>query len=147
MGWLTRTVLLWRNRRDFWWRICDESENMSFESVIEDFGRETITGWTSYLDRGSRSLPDVSLYFRSVGSFAPGDVIDHVDERTGLIFRLPPEFRDTGWADFLEQFDSVTETHADHPEAGEFTIAVGRRTLKRRPDDNASQSTNRATTP
>ena len=95
---------------------------MSFEGVIEDFGRETISGWASYLDRGNRTFPDVRLYFRTLGSFAPSGVIDRVDERTGFVFRLPPEFRDIGWTQFLDEFDSVTATSPDHPNAGEFNI-------------------------
>jgi Glycosyl transferase family 2 len=109
---------------------------MSFEGVIEDFGRETISGWASYLDHGRRTFPEVRLYFRTLGSFSPSTVIDRVDDRTGFVFRLPPEFRNILWADFLDEFDSVTATRPDIPGGGEFNIPFYKSVLASLNPDN-----------
>jgi hypothetical protein len=111
---------------------------MSFEDVNLDFGCETISGRASYLDRGNRSFPDVRLYFWALGSFSPSSVPDREDERTGFVFRLPPEFRDVEWAELLEEFESLTATSPDHPGSGEFNKPFYKSVLSSLNPDNRS---------
>lgn len=95
---------------------------MSFEGVIEAFGRETISGWASYVSNGERTRPEISLHFNTLGIFQPTEVIIREGGRTGFRFNLPASFSTIEWQAFLNDFDAVIAKSIEPPDGSSFRV-------------------------
>jgi hypothetical protein len=108
---------------------------MAFEGAVEAVSREVISGWASYVVGEKRTFPDVRLQFKTFGSFAPTRTIDR-GERTGFVFRLPPELQAVAWPDFLDDFDAVIAQSPQHPESGQWRAPLYKSVLSGLNPDN-----------
>jgi hypothetical protein len=108
---------------------------MSFEGAIEAFGRETISGWASYVIDGQHRPVQVVLRLRTRGTLSPTTILDR-DGRTGFIYRLPPELHAMTWSDFLDDFEAVTARCSEHPEAREWRVPLFKSVLSPLNPDN-----------
>lgn len=95
---------------------------MSFDGVIESFGRETITGWASFSLDGQAVAPQLRLHFNTRGVMEPTEMTPRGGGMTTFTFRLPSEFQRMGWHAFLDEFDAIIAEFPAKPDAGQFRI-------------------------
>jgi hypothetical protein len=95
---------------------------MELNGVIEAFGRETINGWAAVSENGKFCRPDITVRFKSYGTFGPAELFDLEDGRTGFLFRLPEPVRNLPWKQFLDEFEAVIARDSTSSGATEFRL-------------------------